>query len=169
MKLPAIVLMIAAIAAAPAVASARDHDGRGQDQHGQGAPEFGRGGGERPHGRPDGGYGPYYGAPIPPPGYRERGGYAPGGFGAPERYGGGASFRDRGDWNDFGPGRGGSSRWRRGQFFPPAFRGELLSDYYRYHLRRPPPGYYWYRSGDDYILAALASGLIFEVVPGDGE
>jgi len=59
-------------------------------------------------------------------------------------------------------------RLRRGQFLPPTERGYVVGDYYRYHLRRPPPGYYWYRSGGDFVLAATASGLIFEVVAGDG-
>jgi Ni/Co efflux regulator RcnB len=49
---------------------------------------------------------------------------------------------------------------------PPGARGEIVQDYGRYHLRRPPPGYYWYRNGDDFVLAAVASGLIFEVITG---
>ncbi len=64
------------------------------------------------------------------------------------------------------PPAAGPGRWRRGQFFPPSMRGEVVADYQRYHLRRPPPGFYWYRSGDDFVLAALSSGLIFEVVGG---
>jgi Ni/Co efflux regulator RcnB len=63
---------------------------------------------------------------------------------------------------------GGPGRFRRGQVLPQAERGYVIGDYYRYHLRRPPPGYYWYRNGEDFVLAAVASGLIFEVVAGDG-
>lgn len=55
-------------------------------------------------------------------------------------------------------------RWRRGQFLPPSSRGYAISDYTRYHLRRPPRGYYWCRSGSDFILVAVATGLIFEVI-----
>jgi len=58
-------------------------------------------------------------------------------------------------------------RWRRGDFLPPAYRGYAINDYARYHLRRPPYGYYWCRNGDDYLLVAAASGLIFEVINGD--
>ena len=35
---------------------------------------------------------------------------------------------------------GAPGRWRRGQVFPPAYRAGVVDDYYRYHLRRPPPG-----------------------------
>jgi Ni/Co efflux regulator RcnB len=62
--------------------------------------------------------------------------------------------------------RPGYSSWRRGGYLPPYYRdrGYVISDYERYHLRRPPRGYYWYRAGDDYLLAAVASGLIFDVI-----
>ena len=59
------------------------------------------------------------------------------------------------------------SGWRRGQYLPPDFRGDVVGDFARYHLRRPPRGYFWYRDADDYVLAAAASGLIFEVIRGD--
>ena len=58
--------------------------------------------------------------------------------------------------------------WRRGQILAPPYQTGVIGDYGRYHLRRPPPGYYWYRSGDDFVLAARASGMIFEVIPADG-
>lgn len=69
-----------------------------------------------------------------------------------------------------GPGYGGERGrgWARGQYLPPEARGAMISDFGRYHLRRPPRGYYWYRSGEDYVLASTASGVIFEVIPGDG-
>jgi Ni/Co efflux regulator RcnB len=60
--------------------------------------------------------------------------------------------------------RPGYTAWRRGSSLPPYYRGYVVRDYYRYHLRRPPPGYAWYRVGDDYLLAAIASGLIFEII-----
>jgi Ni/Co efflux regulator RcnB len=73
----------------------------------------------------------------------------------------------RGPGPDGYPSRDGV-RWGRGQYLPPAFRGSVVRDYDYYHLRRPPPGYSWYRSGDDFILSALGSGLIFEVISADG-
>ena len=62
--------------------------------------------------------------------------------------------------------RPGYNAWRRGSYLPDYYRGRgyVVHDYYRYHLRPPPRGYYWYRSGNDYILAAIATGLIFDVI-----
>ncbi|MBV9511449.1 MAG: RcnB family protein [Caulobacteraceae bacterium] len=117
-------------------------------------------GGERPAARPFFGYGGGY-RPGPAPQMVYRGVPGFGGYARPR-------LRDPDDWNDYGSQRVTPGGWRRGQVFPQGARGAVVADYGRYHLRRPPPGYYWYRSGDDFILAAIASGLIFEVVPGDG-
>jgi hypothetical protein len=54
----------------------------------------------------------------------------------------------------YDPERPARSGWRRGQHLPPDFRGDIVTDYARYHLRRPPRGYCWYRDADDYVLAA---------------
>lgn len=63
--------------------------------------------------------------------------------------------------------RPGYSSWRRGSVLPSYYRGYVVNDYHRYHLRPPPRGYAWYRAGDDYLLAAVASGLIFEIIAND--
>lgn len=62
--------------------------------------------------------------------------------------------------------RPGHSAWRRGVHLPPSYRtgGYVVHDYGRYSLRPPPRGYYWYRDGNDYLLAAVASGLILDVI-----
>ncbi len=62
--------------------------------------------------------------------------------------------------------RPGYTAWRRGAYLPGYYRerGYVVNDYYRYHLRSPPRGYYWYRTGNDYVLAAIATGLIFDVI-----
>jgi len=62
--------------------------------------------------------------------------------------------------------RPGYTAWRRGAYLPSYYRGGgyVVNDYYRYHLRPPPRGYYWYRTGNDYVLAAIATGLIFDVI-----
>ncbi len=96
-------------------------------------------------------------------------------------------FRDRGDWDGrrhngyyynnrwyYGPPpssyyrdpyyRPGFAAWRRGAVLPNYYRGYSVGDYYRYHLRPPPRGYAWYRVGDEYLLAAVATGLIFEII-----
>lgn len=62
--------------------------------------------------------------------------------------------------------RPGYYAWRRGAYLPPYYRsrGYVVYDYHRYHLRPPPRGYYWYRDGDDFLLAAVATGLILDVI-----
>ena len=62
--------------------------------------------------------------------------------------------------------RPGYEAWRRGAYLPPHYRGGgyVVHDYGRYRLRQPPRGYYWYRTGNDYVLAAVATGLIFDVI-----
>lgn len=62
--------------------------------------------------------------------------------------------------------RPGYTAWRRGGYLPPSYRSRtyVVYDYGRYRLRPPPRGYYWYRAGDDYILAAIATGLIYEII-----
>jgi len=158
MKSLMIALMVAAMAV-PVAAVADDHG-----RHG------GHDGGHGHYGGPAGGYGGSAPRGAPPPGYG--GGPRPGpppGYGRPPGYGSAPGYgapRYREGFEDFGHAPPG--RFRRGQFLPPAERGYVVGDYYRYHLRRPPPGYYWYRSGGDFVLAAIASGLIFEVVAGDG-
>jgi Ni/Co efflux regulator RcnB len=58
----------------------------------------------------------------------------------------------------------GYTAWRRGGYLPQSYRGYVVNDYYRYGLRAPPRGYYWYQSGNDYLLAAVATGLIFDII-----
>ena len=43
-------------------------------------------------------------------------------------------------------------------------RGERISDYGHYHLRRPPRGYEWRRVDNNYVLAAVAGGVIASVI-----
>ncbi|MFZ0267178.1 RcnB family protein [Caulobacter sp.] len=62
--------------------------------------------------------------------------------------------------------RPGYNAWRRGGYLPPYYRGNgyIIHDYGYYRLRPPPRGYYWYRAGNDYVLAAIATGLIFDII-----
>jgi Ni/Co efflux regulator RcnB len=60
--------------------------------------------------------------------------------------------------------RPGYTAWRRGAYMPPYYREYVIYDYDRYRLRRPPPGYAWHRVGSDYLLVALATGLILEII-----
>jgi Ni/Co efflux regulator RcnB len=142
-----VILMAMACLALPAAAGAQDYEHRGHEGGGRGE-SHDRGGDRGGHDRD---------------GHDRDGGRRDGGYREP--YGG-----DRDGYP--GPGyRGGpahSYRFVRGQFLPQEYRGYVVNDYDRYHLRRPPRGYYWYRAGDDYVLAALGSGLIFEVINAEG-
>lgn len=58
--------------------------------------------------------------------------------------------------------------WSYGQRMPSAYRTRtyVVNDYGRYGLRAPPRGYQYVRSGDDVVLAAVATGLIAAVIAG---
>ena len=64
---------------------------------------------------------------------------------------------------DFRPGY---ARWERGGYLPQYYWGRnyIVSDYGRYGLRRPPYGYRWYNVNGDYVLAAIAGGLIADAL-----
>lgn len=56
--------------------------------------------------------------------------------------------------------------WRAGHYLPPPYRGPVyVIDYRPYHLPPPPRGHYWYRVDNDVVLAAIATGLIIDVLP----
>ncbi len=56
--------------------------------------------------------------------------------------------------------------WRRGRRMPMNDwrRGMIISDYGRYHLNRPPYGYQWRYVDGQFILAAVATGLISSII-----
>ncbi|WP_310540459.1 RcnB family protein [Phenylobacterium sp.] len=56
--------------------------------------------------------------------------------------------------------------WRRGQRLPSHYRSShyYVNDYGRYGLRAPPRGHRWVRADNDYVLAAIATGLIIQVL-----
>lgn len=60
--------------------------------------------------------------------------------------------------------RPGYNAWRRGAYLPNYYNSYVVNDYYRYRLRPPPRGYHWVRANDDYLLVAIASGLIFDII-----
>lgn len=67
------------------------------------------------------------------------------------------------------PPRGYQTRaWAYGQRLPANYRGNqyVVRDYNRYGLRQPPSGYQYVRSGNDVVLAAVATGLITAVIAG---
>lgn len=65
--------------------------------------------------------------------------------------------------------RGDAYRWQRGERmgYNDWNRAERI-DYRRHHLRKPPRGYEWRRSNDQYVLAAVATGVITSIILNSG-
>jgi Ni/Co efflux regulator RcnB len=89
------------------------------------------------------------------------------------------SWRHRNEWRDFrgpragywyAPGYGyrpyydNRAVWRRGAYVPVAYRHYYVQDPYYYGLRAPPRGYGWVYADGNFVLMALATGLIAEVI-----
>jgi Ni/Co efflux regulator RcnB len=64
--------------------------------------------------------------------------------------------------------RGGGPRHdlRRGQRLSQEYRASryVVSDWRARHLSAPPRGHHWVRAGNDYVLAAIATGIIAQVL-----
>ncbi len=56
--------------------------------------------------------------------------------------------------------------WSRGDRLPPEYRSNqyVVSDWKNSHLRKPPRGYHWVRANNQYVLAAVASGVIADII-----
>jgi Ni/Co efflux regulator RcnB len=54
--------------------------------------------------------------------------------------------------------------WHRGGHVPVAYRTYYVQDPYYYGLRAAPPGHRWVYADNNFVLMALASGLIADVV-----
>jgi Ni/Co efflux regulator RcnB len=76
------------------------------------------------------------------------------------------SWRPRYNAPRYMPPRGYVSRsWHVGHYLPPTYRGgHYVVDYRHYRLAPPPRGYHYIRVDDHVVLAAIASGLITEVL-----
>jgi Ni/Co efflux regulator RcnB len=82
----------------------------------------------------------------------------------------------RGDHQDFSEGReadrrgfdGSHAEWRRGDRLPNDYRGRnyVIDDYRMHHLNAPPRGYQWVGVGGDFVLAAVATGVIAQIITG---
>jgi len=90
------------------------------------------------------------------------------------------SWRGRSEWRDYRGARQGywyapgygyqrvnpryRAYWRKGGHVPPAYRGYYVQDYGYYGLRPPPRGYRWVYADNNFVLMALATGLIADIV-----
>lgn len=55
--------------------------------------------------------------------------------------------------------------WHRGERLPIEFRAPVyvVPNVVVYHLRPPPPGYYWVRVDNNAVLAAVATGVVVDI------
>ncbi len=88
------------------------------------------------------------------------------------------SWRGRPEWNAYRGARPGywyapgygyrpynrGYAWRTGAYVPRAYRNYYVQDYRYYGLRPPPPGHRWVYADGNFVLMALATGLIAQVV-----
>ena len=67
-----------------------------------------------------------------------------------------------------GRGVGPNHEYYRGDRLPAEYRHRnyVVNDWRGHHLSAPPRGYQWVQSGNDYILLAIASGIIFQLMLG---
>ena len=56
--------------------------------------------------------------------------------------------------------------WRRGGYVPQEYRGRqyVVNDWRGHHLNAPPRGYQWVQVGGDYVLMAIATGIIAQLL-----
>lgn len=55
---------------------------------------------------------------------------------------------------------------RRGGYLPPQYRGHqyIVEDWRGHRLSRPPRGYHWVQVGGDYVLVAITTGIILQLL-----
>ncbi|ALS64550.1 RcnB family protein [Pandoraea apista] len=60
--------------------------------------------------------------------------------------------------------------WRKGDRVPQQYRDRqyVVEDYRQYRLNPPPRGYHWVGVGGDFLLVAISTGLIAQIVLGSG-
>lgn len=63
-------------------------------------------------------------------------------------------------------GAGPSRSYYRGQRLPSYYRAPqyVVEDWRGHGLRTPPRGYHWVQTGGDYVLVAIATGIILELL-----
>jgi Ni/Co efflux regulator RcnB len=67
---------------------------------------------------------------------------------------------------DEGRGAGPDHNFRRGGRLSPEYRNNqyVVDDWRGHHLSAPPRGYHWVQTGGDYVLAAIATGVIATIL-----
>lgn len=74
-------------------------------------------------------------------------------------------YDQRGGYHGAGP----NHNWVRGSRVPPQYRGYnyVVNDWRGHRLSAPPRGYQWIQNGNDYLLVAIATGVIASLVLGN--
>ncbi|MGJ7557374.1 RcnB family protein [Variovorax sp. RB2P76] len=87
--------------------------------------------------------------------------------GGPPGYRGNQDFRDGRQFDRRGFPQP-HAEWRRGGRVPPEYRGRnyVVQDWRSYRLQQPPRGYQWVGVGGDFVLAAIATGVIANIIAG---
>lgn len=83
-------------------------------------------------------------------------------------------YHQRNDRQDYRDGRHFDRRgypqphveWRRGGRVPTEYRGRnyVVDDWRGHRLQQPPRGYQWVGVGGDFVLAAIATGVIAQII-----
>jgi Ni/Co efflux regulator RcnB len=76
----------------------------------------------------------------------------------------------RADRHDNGRRGGGPDHnWYKGSRVPPQYRSQhyVVNDWRGHRLSAPPRGYHWIQNGGDYLLVAIATGVIASMVLGN--
>jgi Ni/Co efflux regulator RcnB len=65
-------------------------------------------------------------------------------------------------------GAGPNHDFRRGGYLPAEYRHRqyVVDDWRGHRLSEPPRGYHWVQTGGDYVLVAIASGIILQLLLG---
>ena len=66
-------------------------------------------------------------------------------------------------------GAGPDHNWVKGSRVPQQYRGNtyVVNDWRGHRLSAPPRGYHWIQNGGDYVLVAIASGVIAQIIWGN--
>lgn len=76
--------------------------------------------------------------------------------------------RSHNDYARNGRGAGPGNVYYQGDRYPAEYRNRhyVVDDWRGHHLSAPPRGYQWVQSGNDYVLIAIASGIIAQLILG---
>jgi len=76
--------------------------------------------------------------------------------------------RSHNEYMKQGRGAGPGNAYYKGDRFPAEYRNRhyVVDDWRGHNLSAPPRGYQWVQSGNDYVLIAIASGIIASLILG---